>query len=129
MPSTARKMGILPGKEHDAEESIKAATKYIKITDRKFSKIKDPKERVKFILAAYNAGAGHVIDAMALAKKYGKNGYKWDNNVAEFILLKSNEEYYNDPVCKSGYFRGKDTYNFVINVLEAAESYKKKIKH
>ena len=78
MPSTARKMGILPGKEHDAEESIKAATKYIKITDRKFSKIKDPKERVKFILAAYNAGAGHVIDAMALAKKYGKNGYKWE---------------------------------------------------
>ena len=71
---------------------------------------------------------GHVLDAMALAEKYGKNKYRWDNNVAEFILLKSNEEYYNDPVCKSGYFRGKETYNFVNRVLETSESYKKKIK-
>ncbi len=128
MPSTALKMGVMPGKENDPEESVKAAVKYIKITDKKFSNIKDDKERVKFILAAYNAGAGHVFDAMALAEKYGKNKYKWDNNVAEFILLKSNEEYYNDPVCKSGYFRGKETYNFVNNVLETSESYKKKIK-
>ncbi len=129
MPSTARKMGIHSGKEHDPEESIKAAVKYIGLTNRIFKEIKNPRERTKFILAAYNAGVGHITDAMALAEKYGKNKYLWEGNVAEYMLLKSNEEYYNDPVCKNGYFRGKETYNFVQNVLEVSEMYKKKIKH
>ena len=29
---------------------------------------------------AYNAGIGHVLDAIALAEKYGKNKYVWDNS-------------------------------------------------
>ena len=33
------------------------------------------------------------LDAMALAEKYGKNKYVWRDNVENFILLKSNEEY------------------------------------
>jgi membrane-bound lytic murein transglycosylase F len=85
-------------------------------------------ENMKFVLGAYNAGIGHVFDAMALAEKYGKNKYIWDENVASFILLKSNEEYFNDPVCKNGYFRGRETYNFVKDILGRAEMYKQKIK-
>lgn len=128
MPKTAHAMGVPVGKEHDAEESIKAASKYLAIMARSFSKITDPEEKVKFILGSYNAGIGHIFDAMALAEKYGKNKYVWDNNVAEYILLKSNEEYYNDPVCKNGYFRGRETYNFVREILARAEVYKQKIK-
>ena len=45
-----------------------------------------------------------------------------------YILLKSNEEYFNDPVCKNGYFRGVETYNFVKEVMNRGEVYKKKIK-
>ncbi|WP_455673248.1 transglycosylase SLT domain-containing protein [Phocaeicola sp.] len=128
MPRTARAMGVPAGKEHNAEESIKAAVKYIGATARSFSKIEDVEERNKFVLAAYNAGIGHVIDAMALAEKYGKNKYVWDNNVADYILLKSNEEYFKDPVCKNGYFRGVETFNFVKEVIGRSEVYKKKIK-
>ena len=83
---------------------------------------------MKFVLAAYNAGIGHVLDAMALAEKYGKNKYVWDNSVDDYILLKSNEEYFNDPVCKNGYFRGVETYNFVKEVMSRGEVYKKKIQ-
>ena len=128
MPRTARAMGIPEGKEQNAEESVKAATKYLSQLGRSFSKITDPNEKMKFVLASYNAGIGHIFDAMALAEKYGKNKYVWDDNVETFILLKSNEEYFNDPVCKNGYFRGRETYNFVKDILGRAEMYKQKIK-
>ena len=128
MPRTARAMGVPEGKEQNPEESVKAAAKYLKLTARSFSKIEDPNERIKFVLAAYNGGMGHVFDAMALAEKYGKNKYVWDNNVADFILLKSKEEYFNDPVCRNGYFRGIETFNFVKEILARAEVYKQKIK-
>ena len=129
MPRTARAMGVPPGKEQNPEESIKAAVKYIAATSRSFNAIKDENERMKFVLAAYNAGIGHVLDAMALAEKYGKNKYVWRDNVENFILLKSNEEYFTDPVCKNGYFRGIETYNFVRDITSRFEQYKKKIKN
>lgn len=126
MPATARAMGVPAGKEQNPEESIKAAIKYIAATDRSFSMIPDKQERLNFILASYNAGLGHIYDAMALAKKYGKNNLVWKDNVENFILLKSNEEYFTDPVCKNGYFRGIETYNFVRDIMSRYESYLQK---
>lgn len=127
MPGTARAMGVPEGKEQDPEESIKGAVKYITATTRSFSKVPE-EERINFVLAAYNSGIGHILDAMALAEKYGKNKYVWRDNVENYILLKSNEEYFTDPVCKNGYFRGVETYNFVRDITARFEQYKKKIK-
>lgn len=128
MPNTARAMGVPPGKELNPEESIKGAVKYIALTNRNLSMIPDKQERIKFILASYNSGLGHIYDAIALADKYGKDKTIWTDNVEKYILLKSNEEYFTDPVCKNGYYRGIDTYNFVRDVYARYESYKKKIK-
>ena len=127
MPATARAMGLPEGKEQNPEESIKAAVKYIGATAKSFSKIPQ-EERINFVLASYNSGIGHVTDAMALAEKYGRNRYIWEHHVAHFMLLKSNKEYYQDPVCKNGYARGSDTYEFVHEILARAELYRKKIK-
>lgn len=127
MPSTARAMGVPPGKEQNAEESIKAAVKYIGKTAQSFKNL-PPEEQVKFVLASYNSGIGHVQDAMALAEKYGKDKNVWKDNVEKYILLKANEEYFTDPVCKNGYFRGTETYNFVREITARYEQYKKKIK-
>ena len=127
MPATAKAMGLPEGKEQNPEESIKAAVKYIGATARSFAKVPE-EERINFVLASYNSGIGHVLDAMALAEKYGKNKYVWRDNVENFILLKSNEEYFTDPVCKNGYFRGIETYNFVRDITSRYEQYKKKIK-
>jgi membrane-bound lytic murein transglycosylase F len=80
--------------------------------------VSDPVERRKFTLAAYNAGIAHIYDAIALAEKYGKNPQVWDGNVAEALLMKANPEYYNDTICRYGYFRGKQTTAYVRNVME-----------
>lgn len=128
MPRTARAMGVPEGKEQNPEESIKAAVKYIEATDRNLQVIADKQERIYFILGSYNAGLGHINDAIALAEKYGKNKTVWRNNVENYILLKSNEEYFTDPVCKNGYFRGIETYNFVRDITERYQTYKNKIK-
>ena len=93
-----------------------------------FTKVPDREDNIMFVLAAYNSGIGHILDAMALAEKYGKDKYKWEGNVATYLLLKSNEEYYRDPVCKNGYFRGIETYNFVRDVKIRADVYMKEIK-
>ena len=127
MPSTAHAMGMPPGKEQNAEESIKAAVKYLGITTKSFMQIPEP-ERIHFVLASYNSGIGHVLDAMALAEKYGKKKYVWKDNVEKYILLKSQEEYFTDSVCKYGYFRGTETYTFVRDIMGRYEQYKKKIK-
>ena len=127
MPSTAHAMGMSPGKEQNAEESIKAAVKYLGITTKSFMQIPEP-ERIHFVLASYNSGIGHVLDAMALAEKYGKKKYVWKDNVEKYILLKSQEEYFTDSVCKYGYFRGTETYTFVRDIMGRYEQYKKKIK-
>ena len=105
------------------------AVDILKGLNKSFSKIQPEEERIKFILAAYNSGIGHILDAMALAKKYGKDPHKWDKNVSEYILLKSNPEYFNDEVCRFGYFRGRETFNYVQEVLSHYETYKKKIPH
>ncbi len=128
MPATARAMGVPAGKEDNPEESIKAAVKYIAAMEKIFRKIPDKSQRIDFILASYNAGVGHISDAMALAEKYGKDRNVWTDNVEKFILLKSNEEYYSDPVCKNGYFRGVETFNFVRDIRDRYALYKVKIK-
>ena len=77
------------------------------------------------MLAAYNGGNGHINDAQALAQKYGANPYIWEGNVKKYLELKGNPEYYNDPVCKSGYFRAGQTTRYVNDVLRTMERFKR----
>lgn len=128
MPSTAHAYGVPVGMEEDPEESIKASVRYIASLQKLYRKVTDKNEQLKFVLASYNAGAGHVLDAMALTEKYGGNKYLWDNQVERYILLKSHEQYYQDPVCKNGYFRGQETYDFVRKIVTRTTIYKQKIK-
>jgi membrane-bound lytic murein transglycosylase F len=118
MPHTAEAMGISPEDMGKVEPSILAATRFIKrLQDKYFTSIENEEERIKFILAAYNAGSGHIKDAIALAKKYGKDPTIWDDNVAEALRWKNIPEYYNDPIVNQGYFRAAQTTNYVHEVI------------
>jgi membrane-bound lytic murein transglycosylase F len=123
MPSTAEFFGV--SHMTDPYTQINAGARYLKWIERRFyDSVTDPEQRVKFILASYNAGLGHVIDARNLARKHGKNPNVWDNNVDFFILNKSNPEYYCDTTVKHGNFRGVETYNYVNQIMQRYKHYR-----
>jgi membrane-bound lytic murein transglycosylase F len=124
VPQTAKHYG-LDTIDATAEQSLQAGTSFILDLDKYWRKhIKDKQERIKFVLASYNAGLGHVLDARKLAEKYGKNPDVWYDNVDYMILQKSNPLIYNDPVVKCGYCRGQETYNYVREILGRYGHYK-----
>ena len=127
MPSTAEAMGISADERSLPEASIYAGTKYLTSIERSFKEIDNEEDRIQFVLASYNAGMGHVFDARALARKYGKNPHSW-HDVEEYIRLKSIPEYYNDEVCKHGYLRGSETTAYVRDVIRRWRYYQDKIK-
>lgn len=124
MPTTARRFGV--NSTSPPEKQIEAGVEFIKWLDKRFENrgITEDDEKIKFILASYNVGLGHILDARRLAEKGGKNPDIWENNVDEYILKKSNPKYYNDPVVKYGYCRGSETYNYVYQILDRYEHYK-----
>lgn len=128
MPNTAKALGVTPHELKNPDVGVRTGVDCLRRFRQGFSDITDPLERIKFTLASYNAGIGHVYDAQRLAEKYGKNPKVWDDNVAEFIRLKNDPEYYNDPVCKHGYLRGSETFNYVREVIDRFNYYKGKIK-
>lgn len=124
MPRTAKAFGVSGEELKNPELSIKAGAELINKLDGMFSKIPDPEQRLKFVLAAYNGGNGHIADAQALARKYNDNPYRWDGNVEKYIELKSKPEYYNDSVCKNGYLRGSEVVKYVQQVTANREKFK-----
>ena len=127
MPSTAKAYGLDLDQITDPELNVRAAVACKRDLQKLFEPlIADTTERVKFILAGYNAGAGHVIDAIELARKYEKEPEVWDGNVEETILWKQNPQFYNDSVCRFGYFRGKQTVAYVAQVEQQYNYYQNK---
>lgn len=123
MPTTARRFGITSNSP--VTEQIRAGAEFIQWLDRRFEEsVPDPEERIKFILAAYNVGPGHIFDAITLAEKHGVDPEIWHDNVELYLLKKSDPTFYRDPDVKYGYARGRETYNYVIQVLERYEHYK-----
>lgn len=116
MPRTGRSYGLRNA--NDPEQSVRAAVSYLDDLDRMFaSRVPDPDERKKFILASYNAGQGHIFDAIRLAEKIGLDPQKWDGNVEKTVLMLANPQHYNDNVVKYGYLRGRETFNYVKRIL------------
>ncbi|MDE6176716.1 MAG: transglycosylase SLT domain-containing protein, partial [Paramuribaculum sp.] len=119
MPATARAYGVSAGSLSDNKTSVELSLKIIKELDKMLApKVADPVERRKFIIAAYNSGIAHILDAIALAKVTGRDPQKWNGNVETALLLKSNPEYYNNPVVRYGYFRGRETTDYVRKVTD-----------
>lgn len=122
MPETARAMGVPEGMERDPSESVRAAADYFKYLSHLFRRVPEG-ERRYFVLASYNAGFGHIQDAMRLAEKYGKNRYVWNENVETFLRLKNNSIYYTDSLCRNGRFTGIETTLFVRKVQHKYSEY------
>lgn len=123
MPSTAETMGIDKELLFDAETNIGGSVRYTRKLQNEFSDIRDPKERICFILAAYNGGVNHVRDAMALTEKHGGNPHSW-TEVEKYILHLMEPNYYKDPVVQHGYMRGSETSAYVTQIMKRWNSYR-----
>ena len=122
MPKTAAHLGLPMEQIHEPEANISAAARYLQQLMQTFGDIPNVHERQNFVLAAYNGGAGHVRDAMALARKHGADTRTW-GSVSRYLALLSNPEYYRDPVVKNGYMRSSETIDYVERIRSRYSQY------
>lgn len=122
MPGTADLLGLPRDQMYDPEQNIAAAAKYLGQLEGKWSDIQNRSERTNFILASYNGGIHHIRDAMALAKRDGKNPHSW-REVSEYVLKLAQPKYYNDPIVKHGYMRGSETVDYVAKIRQRHQGY------
>lgn len=105
-------------------QNIWAGVKHIKwLEDIYYEKVEDPNERTKLVLASYNAGQGHVLDARRLASKYGADPDTWEN-IATYLQLKSKHKYFSDPVVTSGYCRCTEPVRYVEEIFTRYDRYR-----
>ena len=121
MPATAEELGV--DNPDDPAENLNGGVRYLKQLGRAFENIPDSLARIKFTLAAYNCGLGHVQDARRLATQNGLDPDCWDKNVDQMILALSYPKNYHQEVVEYGYLRGVEPYRYVKQIMERYRQY------
>jgi membrane-bound lytic murein transglycosylase F len=119
MPATGKEMGFVNLK--DPDEGTHAGVKYMAKLIDQFEKDLPFKQRVRFALASYNAGRGHVEDARRLAKEQGLNPDKWFGNVEKAMLLLQEPKY--SKKARHGYCRGEEPVKYVSEIQSRYDNY------
>ena len=125
MPKTAQALGV--DSADGVAGDIGGARKYLDRMDALFSaSVPNKDQRLKFVLAAYNAGAGHVQDAQRLAAAYGLDTRRWDGSVERALLLLAKPRWFLRADVKHGYCRAHETFWYVRDVVSAFGQYRRK---
>jgi membrane-bound lytic murein transglycosylase F len=121
MPATGAEMGFkrLENPEIGTHAGIKYMSKMLKRMDPSLPF----RQRVRFALAAYNAGWGHVMDARRLAAKRGWDPNRWFGNVEKAMVLLEQPRYYKKA--RYGYCRGSEPVTYVSNIQLLYDNYVK----
>lgn len=116
MPATAERLGV--DSMQLVEGQVHAAAIYLAMLDSLWRRsIPDADERLHFVLAAYNAGPGHVRDAQRLAGELGLDRLRWTGHVERAITLLAFPAYYRRPGITAGRCKGSQTFLYVREVL------------
>ncbi|WP_422104426.1 transglycosylase SLT domain-containing protein [Winogradskyella sp.] len=121
MPATAESLGIKD--ISDPLESLRGGTNYLYQMYSYFDHIEDEHNRIKFALASYNCGYGHVLDAQRLAEANDLNPHIWTGHVDQMIKALSLPKHYNQPFIKYGYVRGSEPVAYVEQIFERYNHY------
>ncbi len=87
---TAKLLGVK--NRINPEQSIKGGTRHLNQMIRNVPKGVEGDDKLKFALAAYNVGMGHIIDAQTLAKRMGLNHNIW-SDLKKALPLLSQKQY------------------------------------
>lgn len=106
--NTAKLLGVK--NRLDPKQSIVGGTRHINQMLKFVPKDVKGENRLKFALAAYNIGMGHLKDAQELAKRTGLNHNTW-NDLKRVLPLLSQKKHYR--TLKFGYARGEEPVRYV----------------
>ncbi|MCP4571632.1 MAG: transglycosylase SLT domain-containing protein [bacterium] len=83
----------------------------------------DSLERVRFTLAEYHAGTGHLTDARRIALDLGRNPNAWSGSLAETLPLLTQERYHRRT--RHGFYGGDRTVLYVKEILARYRAYQR----
>ena len=124
MPRTAKELGFSDLENPD--QGIHAGIKYMNHLMGRFNKSLPFRQRLRFALAAYNVGLGHVRDARRLAREQGFNPDRWFGNVEKAMLMLQHPTH-----CKRarfGYCRGSEPVQYVSKIQSLYDAYTELVK-
>lgn len=124
MGSVARDFGIPADRISDPKTNIETAVKLIKKIEStlRFGNSTSDEDRIQIVLACYNAGTGHILDARRLAVKQGVNHNSWAQ-LRQYVVLKGTPEWVGDEAVRNGAFNGTETIQFVDKVMAQYSRY------
>ena len=112
----------------DPEVQLMAGIKHVDYLKKHTPEsITDTAVIIRYVLMGYNAGHGHAEDAYRLAEKYSGNTNSW-HNLAEYMKLLNEREFYTDPVVKCGKYKGSRTVAFTKSVVDRYKHYRNLIR-
>lgn len=120
LPSTAAELGLTDLERPSG--NIRAGARYLRWLVRQFqSEGIEERQQIRFALAAYNAGLGHIADARALATLTGRDPNRWFGHVEEALRLKQDRRWH--ARTRYGYCRAEETIAFVSAVQARYDLY------
>lgn len=120
MPRSARQIGV-EGDLTDPETNVRAGVRYLKWLRGRFEEDLSVRDRTWFMLASYNAGAGHVRDARALAERLGLDPDRWFGHVEKAMLKLAERQHFRDA--PFGYVRGQEPVDYVRDIRARYQAY------
>lgn len=116
MPYTAGRWS--DGDIVNPEQSIRAGTFYLKSLQKRYNTVTgDPAERLKYTLAAYNAGEGRIRDVINYARLRGVGTEYWDSLVTVIPEMRDSALMAQTDTVKLGVFKGHETLAYVERVF------------
>lgn len=116
IPPTAESFGVTD--PLDPEQNIRAGGRYLSQLGRNYAGIAEDRiERIKFALAAYNAGGGRVKDCITYARSKGIEPTRWDDIVAIIPEMRDSTAMAEREDIKWGVFQGYETIAYVEDVM------------
>ncbi|MEA2098517.1 MAG: membrane-bound lytic murein transglycosylase MltF [Campylobacterota bacterium] len=97
----------------DPKQSIVGGTRHLNQMLKLVPEEVEGENRLKFALAAYNIGLGHIYDARKLALKMNLNPNVW-SDLKQALPLLSQKRYYR--TLKHGYARGSEPVRYIESI-------------
>jgi len=124
MPRTGLELKIT--NLEDPDQGIAAGTRLMARYSNLFNSPDiQARDRIRFALASYNCGPGHVDDARGLARDMGLDANRWFGNVAQTLVLLSKREIARKA--RYGFCRCEEPVKYVSEIQARYDDYVKNV--